>query len=76
MRREILCGVMLVSVCGCASVDSADTPRAKEDVYITGSNLPRRIPPTSGEITTISGSEAQELLRKGTVPLPSPGSGR
>lgn len=74
MRCIMVCGVMIVSVCACAGVDSA--PRAKDDVYITGSNLPRRTPPTSGEVGSISGSEAQEFLRKGGVPLPPPGGGR
>jgi hypothetical protein len=74
MNRAVGCGVLVLSACGCASAEHADT-RTKEDVYITGSNLPRRVPPTRGEITTISGSEAQELLRKGAVPLPQ-GPGR
>ena len=75
MRRVSVCGVMIVSACGCASVDGANAPRGKDDVYVTGSHLPRRTPPTSGEIGTISGSEAQELLRKGSGPLPQ-GPGR
>ena len=71
MRAMLL---LLLSVCGCTHVDDGQRG-TREENYITGSNLPRRVPPTRGEITTISGSEAQEMLRKGAVPLPQ-GAGR
>lgn len=72
--RLVSCALAAMSVCGCAGVETANT-RAQDDVYITGSHLPRRIPPTRGEVSSVSGSEAQELLR-GRVGPPAPGSGR
>jgi hypothetical protein len=72
--RSISCALAALSACGCAGVESA-TARSQDDVYITGSHLPRRIPPTRGEVSSVSGSEAQELVR-GRVGPPAPGSGR
>ena len=65
--RLIGCAVVALSVCGCAGVDQTNT-RAQDDVYITGSNLPRRVPPTRGEVGSVSGSDAQDLLRGRVVP--------
>ena len=70
--RLISTALAALSLCGCAGNDTVNT-RTQDDVYVTGSNLPRRIPPTRGEVSSVSGSEAQELLR-GRVGPRSPGS--
>lgn len=72
--RLIGCALAALSACGCAGTDTGNA-RAQDDTYITGSHLPRRIPPTRGEVSSVSGGEAQELLR-GRVGPPPPGSGR
>lgn len=72
--RLIGCALAALCVCACADTDSGNT-RTQEDAYITGSHLPRRIPPTRGEVSSVSGSEAQELMR-GRVGPPPPGAGR
>ena len=72
--RLISAALAALSLCACAGTDTGNA-RTQDDVYITGSHLPRRIPPTRGEVSSVSGSEAQEMVR-GRVGPPAPGTGR
>ncbi len=70
MRNAVCAACLLTSLAACTSVEPASTTKGDNE-YMTGSNIPRRSPPS--DVQVVTKEQAEEVMR--TRASPSMGRG-
>jgi hypothetical protein len=60
MRNAVCAALLLTSLAACTGVEPASTPKGDNE-YMTGSNIPRRAPPS--DVQVMSKEQAEEVMR-------------